>query len=245
MTTQVREDIQTFIAKAAPFLEYAKKWEEGRPVRRLEEIVKEAGGPEYVAIISVDLIKGFCTEGPLASPRVQSLVAPVTLLLQRSHALGIREFVFTQDSHPKDSPEFSSFPPHCVEGTSEAEMVDEFKKLPFSHLFTIIPKKSINSAVGTTLDQWLSGHNHIRKIIAVGDCTDLCLFQLAMHLKLRANVDRLGYEVIVPEAMSQTYDLPVDVAKNIGAMAHDGDLLHLLFLYQMALNGVQVLKDIK
>jgi nicotinamidase-related amidase len=77
-------------------------------------------------------------------------------------------------------------------------------------------------------------------VIVVGDCTDLCVYQAAMHLRLRANAagDR-GFEVVVPEDCVQTYDLPVETAQRLGALPHDGDLLHGLFLYHLALNGVQ------
>jgi hypothetical protein len=78
----------------------------------------------------------------------------------------------------------------------------------------------------------------------VGDCTDLCLYQLAMHLKLNANAAGQRVNVLVPENCVQTYDLPLDVASSIGAMPHDGDLVHAMFLYHMALNGAQVVKKI-
>jgi hypothetical protein len=42
-----------------------------------------------------------------------------------------------------------------------------------------------------------------------------------------------------------TYDMAVDIAKSIGAIPHDGDLLHAIFLYHMALNGVEVVAGIK
>jgi hypothetical protein len=41
-----------------------------------------------------------------------------------------------------------------------------------------------------------------------------------------------------------TYDLPVETAKQIGAVPHAGDLLHLIFLYSMMLNGVEVVRSI-
>jgi hypothetical protein len=42
-----------------------------------------------------------------------------------------------------------------------------------------------------------------------------------------------------------TYDLPVDVAERIGAMPHDANLLHPLFLYHMALNGAKVVSSVR
>jgi hypothetical protein len=62
---------------------------------------------------------------------------------------------------------------------------------------------------------------------------------------VRANA--LGQEnarIVVPANCVQTFDMPVETAEEIGAMPHDGDLLHRLFLYQMALNGVEVVADL-
>jgi hypothetical protein len=42
----------------------------------------------------------------------------------------------------------------------------------------------------------------------------------------------------------QTYDLPVDAAKSLGIPPHPGDLLHAVFLYHLALNGVEVVQHI-
>ena len=59
--------------------------------------------------------------------------------------------------------------------------------LPFAAQFHLIPKNSIHSGVGTTLNNWLDQRPNLTHQIVVGDCTDLCAYQLAMHLKVRAN----------------------------------------------------------
>ena len=48
----------------------------------LAEIV--AGAPERVALISIDVINGFCKSGPLASERVGRIARPVADLFQRA-----------------------------------------------------------------------------------------------------------------------------------------------------------------
>ena len=99
-------------------------------------------------------------------------------------------------------------------------------------------KNSISSAIGTELDAWLEAHADLDTYIVVGDCTDLCTYQLAMHLRLRANALQLdAVRVVLPLDGVDTYDLPPSVAGEIGAVPHDGDLLHLIFAYSMMLNG--------
>jgi hypothetical protein len=38
--------------------------------------------------------------------------------------------------------------------------------------------------------------------------------------------------------------MPIEVANAIGALPHNGDFLHLVFLYHMRLNGVEVVREI-
>ena len=108
----------------------------------------------------------------------------------------------------------------------------------------MMPKNSISSTIGTGLLDWLDEHSEVNTFITVGDCTDLCTYQLAMSLRLRANALNLDQRFILPVDCVDTYDLPVDVAQEIGAVPHDGDLLHYTFLYSMMLNGVEGVKSL-
>ncbi len=221
-----------------PFLDWLSRWQESLPEVNLEAV---ASDPDRVALVSQDLLKGFCNQGPLAGPRAASIIPGVVSLFQRVHDLGGRHFLLLQDTHTPDAVEFSAFPPHCVAGTVESETIDELNDLSFSNLFTVLPKNSISSNVGTGLEAWLEDHPAVTTFIVAGVCTDICVYHVAMFLRVRANV--LGQReacVIVPADCVQTYDMPVETAVELGALPHDGDLLHSLFLYQMALNGVEV-----
>jgi len=235
-------NLETFISNSKPFLQWALDWKETLPTVSITDVVGDH--PERVAVLSVDIVNGFCYEGPLASPRVASLVDPIATLFKNAHAAGVRHFILTQDSHPADAVEFASYPPHCIRGTSESETVTAFTKLPFFDEFIVMPKNSLSSAIGTDLDPWLDAHPEVDTFIAVGDCTDLCTYQLAMHLKLRANAANRPARVLLPVDCVDTYDLPVETAAKIGAIPHDGNLLHLVFLYNMMLNGVEVVQQI-
>jgi hypothetical protein len=65
-----------------------------------------------------------------------------------------------------------------------------------------------------------------------------------MHLRLDANARQLRRRVIVPTDCVETYDLPVAIARGIGAVPHNADLLHRVFLYSMMLNGVEVMASL-
>lgn len=225
------------------FLDWLQRWKQGLPALSLADVLQENGGPEQAAVLCVDMVNGFAHEGPLASPRVRAIIPAVTALFQRAYQHGIRRFILPQDNHPPDSPEFGCWPAHCVAGTAESETIPELTGLAFSSLYRVVPKRSISSGIGTDLEDAL-GPEPLQVAICAGDCTDLCLYQLAMHLRLRANAKGESLRVIVPEDCVQTYDLPIAVATGIGAMPHPGDLLHDLFLYHMALNGVEVCRQL-
>jgi nicotinamidase-related amidase len=156
----------------------------------------------------------------------------------------VREFVLAQDCHTPDAVEFADFPPHCQAGTSEANTIPELANLPFANLYQVVSKNSLNAFYGTDLGEWLEAHRNFSAVVIVGDCTDLCVHQTALHMKLYANAYNLKMRVIVPENAVQTYDMSVETANAIGALPHDGDFMHLVFLFHMRLNGVEVVREI-
>jgi nicotinamidase-related amidase len=231
------------LEQGQPFLNYLADWYAGRPAIDLAAELKD---PSRAAVVIVDLTRGFCTEGPLSSPRVQAVVAPIARLVQRAHELGVRHLLLPQDTHEPDAVEFGSFAPHCVRGTSESETMPELMSLPWAGQFIRITKNSINSTLAPGWRAWQAQHTDVRTFIVAGDCTDYCVYQLAMSLRVSANSNQArDVRVIVPADCVDTYDMPVDVAKSLGILPHAGDLLHLIFLYHMALNGVEIVSTIK
>jgi len=232
-----------FIEQSEEFLSALVTWERNLPTLTWSGLQTHAQQGQ-VALISVDMINGFCHEGALSSPRVKNIIPAVVTAFYHAYDIGVREFVLAQDCHTPESLEFADFPPHCHAGTSEAQTIPELANLPFANLFQVALKNALNAFHGSDLQKWLETHKHYSAIIVVGDCTDLCVHQMALHLKLYANEYNLNLRVIVPENAVQTYDMPVETASAIGALPHHGDFMHLVFLYHMRLNGVEVVREI-
>lgn len=226
---------------AQPYLDYLVHWQADLPTLPLADVLQE---PDRCAIICVDVINGFCTIGPLASPRVNAIVKPIVRLFKAAWKLGLRHIVLTQDAHDPQAVEFGDYPGHCVRGTPEAETVDAFKSLPFYPQMVTFPKNSINSFINTGLPAWMEAHTDITTFIAVGDCTDLCTYQLAMHLRLEANARQVQRRVLVPADCVDTFDFPLEAALQAGAYPHPAEILHPLFLNHMASNGVEVVQKL-
>src|SRR5579871_5961871 len=100
---------------AGEFLDYLDAWTARLAPIRLADVIAEAGGPAHVGLFCVDVINGFCTEGPLHSDRVQGIVAPIARLFSAAHAAGIPHFVLPHDAHDPDAAEFADYPPHCIQ----------------------------------------------------------------------------------------------------------------------------------
>jgi nicotinamidase-related amidase len=236
-------DTERLLQDALPFLDWIGKWRDDLPILNLDN---ELQNPACGAVVAVDVTVGFCYEGPLSSPRVASIVPPIVRLFERAYGLGVRHFILPQDTHDAEAVEFGSFPPHCTQGSAESEPVPEFKALPFFDRFISMPKNSISSNIGTDFPAWLDANPEVNTFFVVGDCTDLCTYQLAMYLRLRANqYQRATDRVVLPVNCVDTYDMAVQTAEEIGAFPHHAELLHLIFLYHMALNGVQVVASVE
>lgn len=206
-------------------------WAASLPVLELSSLE-----PARTALVSVDVIEGFTRQGALSSPRVSAIIPEVAGLALRLSDLGVpaANIAFVQDAHPADAEEFRAYPPHCVAGTAEAGAVAELQALPGWAQYQHFQKNSIASHTSDGFNAWLEARP-VDTIIAVGDVTDLCLYTLALHLQVRTLARGLGQRVIVPEVCAQTWDAP----------DHPGDLYHLLFLHQLARNGVEVVRALR
>ena len=226
------------VESATPFLRYLDDWHANIKEARLDDVI--GGQPDKVAVMCVDVIVGFCNEGALASPRVNQIVAPIARLFTALHERGVKHFVLPQDTHDPRAVEFESYPPHCIRGTREAETVDELNALPFSNEFTIIEKNALSAFVDTSLPAWVREHPEVETYIVTGDCTDLCTYNLALHLRMDANARQIKRRVLLVEECVDTYDVSVETAQQLGIRPHPADFHHVVFLHHMEQNGVEI-----
>ena len=187
--------------------------------------------PDKTAFIIVDMINGFVREGALQSPRAEGVIPEITRLSKACDELKIPKIAFA-DNHTNESPEFDSYPEHCLGGTSESEVVDEIKEIGG---YTLIPKNSTNGFLEEEFQNWLKQNQHIKTFIVTGVCTDICVQQFSITLKTWFNSRNKKSRIIVPISMVDTYDLDI----------HDAELTNIMALYNMSINGVEIVTDIK
>ncbi len=176
----------------------------------------KATGPRR-AIIVIDMLVGFCRHGNLASPRYDPIVPALREHLAAAEAEGV-PLIFLVDTHAPDDPEFKMFPPHCVEGSGEDEVIPELKE--FADRGVVVRKHTFSGFRGTQLDAVLE-RLRPEVIEVAGVCTDICVLHTVYDLKVR------GYEVLVHKGLVETYDAPGHDAEEFNrfALAHVRDVL--------------------
>lgn len=172
---------------------------------------------DKTALIIVDMVNGFINEGAMHSERIKEIIPSVSKLLENCSALGISSAAFA-DCHEKDCEEFKSFPPHCIKGTYESDIVSEIKDIGG---YELIEKNSTNGFHEERFRKFLSSNENKDTFIVVGDCTDICVMQFALTLKTYFTGNNKKCEIIIPLSGIETYDSPAHNAAfmNIAAYA--------------------------
>ena len=122
-------------------------------------------------VLVVDMVRGFCEEGHnlYLGPTIREIIPRIRELLRKEKAKGSR-IIFLCDTHDPDDLEFKMFPPHCIRGSEEPEVIPELREFADE----VIPKRRYSGFFETNLDQRLKELKP-DKIIVVGDCTNICV----------------------------------------------------------------------
>lgn len=159
------------------------------------------------AVLVIDMLKGFCQEGyPLyCGQSAREMIPSVSQLLEKEHKKGSKIFFIT-DSHAPDDLEFEMFPPHCIKGTAESEVIEELTAFPGE----IIEKRRYSAFFDTDLASRLA-ELELDKLIVCGVCTDICVMHTVADARNR------DYEV----------EVPLDCVSSFNKAAHEWALEHM------------------
>jgi nicotinate phosphoribosyltransferase len=148
------------------------------------------------AVIVSDMLRGFLEEGyPLyCGVEARTIIPHIQKLLEQELEQGSKIF-YLCDNHTPDDPEFKMFPPHCIEGTEEAELIPELSR----YHGEIIPKRTFSSFYNTSLDKRLEAIKP-EAIIVCGVTTHICVLQAVIDARNR------GYEIEVPVDCVASFD---------------------------------------
>lgn len=146
------------------------------------------------ALLVIDMLVDFIAPGGrlYVGPAAAGVEKAVAREIARARERGKR-VIYICDRHRPDDAEFIMFAPHCIAGSSGAEVVPTLKP-ELGDL--IITKRRYSAFYGTDLDLTLR-EKGISKLILIGVCTNICVLYTAADAKMR------GYEVeVVGEAVA-------------------------------------------
>ncbi|AEB76305.1 isochorismatase family cysteine hydrolase [Clostridium botulinum] len=183
------------------------------------------------ALVIVDMINGFAKQGNLMSPRIKNIIPSVVNTTKICENSGFEILAFA-DAHTMDSIEFKNYPIHCLKGTFESQLIDELKEFKS---IQVIEKNSTNGYMENEFKRWMKKNNNINNFIVIGNCTDICVMQFVLTLKSYFNKNNEEGNIFIPIDSVDTFDTKY----------HNGDLMNLLGLYNMKLNGIIIVTNIK
>ena len=147
-------------------------------------------------VLVIHMQRGFLEPGcPLyCSDDARRIIPNVRHLLEEEQARG-SHFIFTRDTHDPDDKEFQMFPPHCVRGTVENEIIPELQGFPGEHIASNRYSVFFNTGLERRLRELAP-----EKLIVVGVCTDICVMHSVADARYR------DYPVEVPADCVATFD---------------------------------------
>jgi len=158
-------------------------------------------------ILVIDMLRGFLEEGyPLYIGEESRWIIPNIHHLLESQLKEEARIFFICDNHDPDDLEFRMFPPHCINGTIEAEVIPELADFPGE----IIPKRRYSGFFDTSLEEKLEQLKP-DKLIICGVLTNICVMHTVADARNR------DYEV----------EVPIDCVASPDEIAHRFALNHI------------------
>ena len=134
-------------------------------------------------LIVVDMVNGFVREGVLHDKEIGRIIPDQIKLIKST--LGVGELViFIKDTHSTNSTEFKRFgnTNHCLDNTSEAELVDELKEFEGLDNTISIKKNSTSFMESPKFREVVNKLEGVDEYDIVGCCTDICVVNGALGL---------------------------------------------------------------
>jgi len=155
-------------------------------------------------LVIVDMVNGFINFGALADKRINKITPNIVKLINCAKNQGV-EIVAFRDCHEMGDEEFKTYPPHCLKGTEEAELIPEIKK--YSNSMIIIDKNTTNG-FNTKEFRKIANAIEFDKVYVVGCCTDICVKDFVTSYLNFNKINNRKTEINVIEDACYTFDNP-------------------------------------
>ncbi|XP_021776260.1 nicotinamidase 1-like [Chenopodium quinoa] len=208
-------------------------------------------------LVLVDIINGFCTigAGPLAPAEHNQQMSDMINEAERLARLFCEKkwpIMAFLDSHNPDVPEHP-YPPHCLAGSEESNLVSALRWLEEESNVTIRRKDCYDGFIGSIQNDgsnvfvdWVKS-NKIESLLVVGVCTDICVLDFVcstLSAKTRGFLSPLN-DVVVYSNGCATFDFPVEVAQiSKHGFAHPQEIMHHMGLYMAKERGAKIVSSV-
>ncbi|KAJ6304728.1 hypothetical protein OIU78_020324 [Salix suchowensis] len=215
-------------------------------------------GVKTTGLVLIDVVNGFCTVGAgnlapkVADKQISEMVEESVRIARLFCEKKWPVFAFLDTHHP-DIPEHP-YPPHCILGTDEANLVPALQWLENDPNATLRRKDCIDGFLGSidkhdgsnVFVDWVR-NNDIKLLLVVGICTDICVLDFvssALSARNRGFLSPLE-DVVVYSRACATYDLPLHIANTLkDTIAHPQELMHHIGLYMAQGRGAKVVSEV-
>jgi len=134
-------------------------------------------------LLVVDMLEGFLRKGyPLYCSERAAAIIPFVRQKVEEYARSNELVIFIADNHDPDDLEFKKFPPHCLKGSKESEVIPELKGIAKREVY--VPKKRYSGFFGTNLEELLKKEKP-ELVEVVGVCTNICVLYTVEELANR------------------------------------------------------------
>jgi len=164
-------------------------------MKRKEEIEK--------LLVVVDMVNGFIKKGNMADPYINHITPALIKLIEEKLNEG-EGVAFIKDTHYENSSEFKKFPPHCIKGSGEEELIDELKN--YERFGLSYEKNSTSTIFAKNFLNDIDAMKKLREVIVTGCCTDICVLNLVIPLINYFDENNKDVIVSVRSDLVETYD---------------------------------------
>ena len=193
----------------------------------IEQMSLKNYDPNETMLIIIDMVNGFVREGVLSSPYVDKIASGVFDIAKKCEELNIPIIAYA-DTHIENSTEFRFFPPHCMTGTSESELIDELKQVKS---IIKVEKNSTNSFLAKNPLEIVN--KNIKNILVTGCVTDICVRDFSKTMRKYLDENNIDANIYLIENLIETFEIDG---------VHNRELEHLLALYDMKNSGIEIVR---
>jgi nicotinate phosphoribosyltransferase len=179
---------------------------------KLTMLQKSSLSAKRELLVIIDMVNGFVKYGALHDKDIGN-ITPSIIKLVEQFKNNNQQVISFQDTHDPDDEEFKTFPPHCIEGTGECDLVDELSA--YEKHIMVFGKKTTNGMDNPAIKQFFE-RNKFDEITLTGCCTDICVQQFALALIDFLKQANIKSKVIVPADCVATFNSP----EHNAAMCH-------------------------